>query len=82
MKTTILFTNCVHHSRSALLLVSFLVGCFLVLPTAEAVNPAPDAGYPGANTAEGQSALCSLTTGVHNTAPQTTAIQQVSLNKN
>jgi hypothetical protein len=67
MKTTILFTNCVHHSRSALLLVSLLVGCFVVLPTAEAVNPPPDGGYPGANTAEGQSALSSLTTGVHNT---------------
>ena len=68
MKTTIRFTNCVHHSRSALLLVSLLVGCFVVLPTAEAVLPAPDGGYPGANTAEGQSALSSLTTGVHNTA--------------
>ena len=68
MKTTILFTNCVHHSRSALLLVSLLIGCFVVLPTAEAVNPPPDGGYPGANTAEGQSALSSLTTGVHNTA--------------
>ena len=68
MKTTILATNCVRHSRSALLLVSLLVGFFLVLPTAEAVLPAPDGGYPGANTAEGQSALSSLTTGVHNTA--------------
>jgi trimeric autotransporter adhesin len=68
MKTTIRFTNCVHHSRSDLLLVSLLVGCFVVLPTAEAVLPAPDGGYPGANTAEGQSALSSLTTGVHNTA--------------
>jgi hypothetical protein len=65
MKTTILFTNCVHRSRFVLLLVSLLIGCFVVF---EAVLPAPDGGYPGANTAEGQSALSSLTTGVHNTA--------------
>ncbi len=68
MTMTILFTNCVHHSRTALLLISLLVGCFVVLPTAEAINPPPDSGYPGANTAEGQSALSSLTNGVHITA--------------
>jgi len=33
-----------------------------------AVNPPPDGGYPGNNTAEGQNALLSLTTGVNNTA--------------
>ncbi len=32
------------------------------------VVPVPDGGYPGANTAEGQDALFSLTTGVDNTA--------------
>jgi hypothetical protein len=37
-------------------------------PQAQAVVPAPDGGYPGANTAEGQSALLSLTTGSYNTA--------------
>jgi hypothetical protein len=35
---------------------------------AEAVSPPPDGGYPGGNTAEGYSALLSLTTGVYNTA--------------
>ena len=35
---------------------------------AQAVSPAPDGGYPGGNTAEGQSALQSLTNGVYNTA--------------
>ena len=30
--------------------------------------PAPDGGYPGGNTAEGQAALLSLTTGGFNTA--------------
>jgi Chaperone of endosialidase len=33
-----------------------------------AVSPPPDGGYPGFNTAEGQNALLSLTTGVANTA--------------
>ena len=35
---------------------------------AQAVSPAPDGGYPGGNTAEGQNALLSLTTGTYNTA--------------
>jgi len=34
----------------------------------QAVTPAPDGGYPGANTAEGQNTLLSLTTGTYNTA--------------
>jgi len=37
-------------------------------PTAPAVSPAPDGGYPGGNTAEGQAALLSLTAGGFNTA--------------
>src|SRR6266536_1133738 len=40
---------------------------FVLLPGAQAVVPAPDGGYPGFNTAEGQNALFSLTTGVWNT---------------
>jgi hypothetical protein len=34
----------------------------------KAVSPPPDGGYPGNNTAEGQNALLSLTTGVNDTA--------------
>jgi hypothetical protein len=49
----------------------FALGCFAfgaLLPRAQAVVPAPDGGYPGGNTAEGQAALLSLTTGFYNTA--------------
>ena len=38
------------------------------LPLARAVSPAPDGAYPGANTAECEDALFSLTTGRDNTA--------------
>ncbi len=37
-------------------------------PKAQAVVPPPDGGYPNLNTAEGQNALFSLTTGAANTA--------------
>jgi hypothetical protein len=37
-------------------------------PQAQAVVPPPDGGYPNFNTAEGQNALFSLTTGAANTA--------------
>jgi len=39
-----------------------------VTPNAPAVSPPPDGGYPGGNTAEGQNALLTLTTGGYNTA--------------
>jgi hypothetical protein len=45
-----------------------MVLCFGLLPQAQAVSPPPDGGYPGNNTAEGTSALFSLTSGVANTA--------------
>jgi hypothetical protein len=51
-------------------LIHILIGiaCFGLLPGAHAVSPPPDGGYLGGNTAEGQDALLSLTTGTHNTA--------------
>src|SRR6478609_6879031 len=42
--------------------------CIGPFPNAQAVSPAPDGGYPGGNTAEGQNALFSLTSGGFNTA--------------
>src|SRR6476620_9837664 len=49
-------------------LAAFSLACFALSPGAQAVNPPPDGGYSGNNTAEGQDALLSLTTGVNNTA--------------
>jgi hypothetical protein len=49
-------------------LIALALGCFARSPTARAVDPPPDGGYPGGNTAEGEDALFSLTTGVRNTA--------------
>jgi len=53
---------------SSLITVALL--CFGLLPRAQAVVPAPDGGYPGQNTAEGQNALLNLNVnnGTNNTA--------------
>jgi hypothetical protein len=48
--------------------ITFCWICGGFSPRVEAVNPPPDGGYPGGNTAEGQSALLNLTTGTYNTA--------------
>ena len=42
--------------------------CLTAPRSTQAVNPPPDGGYPGFNTAEGQNALFSRTTGIANAA--------------
>ena len=52
-------------------LSSLVLVCFALSQMAQAapdVNPPPDGGYPRGNTAEGSSALFSLTTGYYNNA--------------
>ena len=50
--------------------IFFALLCLALLPNAQAVNPPPDGGYPGFNTAEGQNALLNLDVngGLANTA--------------
>ncbi len=50
-----------------LLFVAFTLICFALSPRMQAVNPPPDGGYAGFNTAEGTDALFSNTTGTRNT---------------
>src|SRR5438309_10485532 len=54
--------------RLGFLLIGLALAWFALSPPAQAVTPAPDGGYPGFNTAEGDFALNSRTTGSSNTA--------------
>src|SRR5262245_24401723 len=60
MKTLITF--------SSSLLTGLALMAFVLAPRMHAVNPPPDGGYPGGNTAEGQGALFNLAGGTNNTA--------------
>ncbi len=54
--------------RGFLLVVLVLaLGWFALPPAARAVSPPPDGGYPASNTAEGEDALFSITTGAYDT---------------
>jgi len=61
-----------NQTQQARKLSAFVIATLLawvgLLPDTKAVSPAPDGGYPGGNTAEGQNALLSLTAGTYNTA--------------
>ena len=49
-------------------LITFALVCFALVQNTQAVLPPPDGGYPGGNTAEGQNALRSTTSGGYNAA--------------
>src|SRR5882757_3648855 len=49
------------------LLIPLILVCFAFAPQTRAVSPAPDGGYPGFNTAEGDQALFLLFGGLGNT---------------
>jgi hypothetical protein len=56
------------RSRFTLIPVALMLIAFVSAEQTQAVSPPPDGGYPGGNTAEGQAALFSLTSGTFNTA--------------
>ena len=68
--TTLHFKKSISGSplRLALLLTSLALAYSALPERVQAVSPAPDGNYPGGNTAEGQNALFSLTTGGYNAA--------------
>ena len=53
---------------SILMLIVLVLLGLVVAERVQAVNPPPDGGYVGGNTAEGQGALLNLTSGTFNTA--------------
>ena len=54
--------------RTHFIMTTIALGLFALPQRTQAVTPPPDGSYPGFNTAEGQNALFSLTTGQWNTA--------------
>jgi uncharacterized coiled-coil protein SlyX len=69
VKATTIEGDAISENRKTILITVLLVLAFLALAQmARGVVPPPDGGYPGGNTAEGQNALFSLTSGTFNTA--------------
>ena len=64
------------------LLVGLALACVVILSNVPAVIPPPDGRYPGANTAEGQSALFNLTSGTFNTAVGWLSLESVTTGSN
>src|SRR2546430_13047431 len=56
------------NRNSTFTTILLALGFLALSPMTRGVVPPPDGGYPGGNTAEGQSALLGRTTGLYNTA--------------
>ena len=80
--TTLSVTTSISRSplRLAFLLIPLALACFALSPAAQAQlpSPTPDGGYPGFNTAEGEDALFSLTTGFNNTGNGAFALTSIT----
>jgi hypothetical protein len=63
-----IFNQTQYARKLSAFVIATLLAWVGLSPNTEAVSPAPDGGYPGGNTAEGQNALLSLTAGTYNTA--------------
>ena len=67
-----IWSSLLRRERRSFLFVFFALALvsFTLSPSslAQLPTPAPDGGYPGANTAEGDNALLNLTSGIANTA--------------
>src|SRR6478672_4059023 len=63
--TNDIWSSLLHREKRSFLLVflALILVSFALPPTARAVTPPPDGGYPNQNTAEGDNALFSLTGG-------------------
>ncbi len=72
--------QCKTRATRFLIPIALAVACFALSPAPNAfgVVPAPDGGYPGFNTAEGQNALLHLTTGTANTAVGWVSLENVT----
>jgi hypothetical protein len=71
MKTLIISNSSllsIRRPRAAFILIALTLMGFVLAAKTQALNPPPDGGYPGGNTAEGQGALLNLTSGTFNTA--------------
>src|SRR5437870_4257175 len=71
VKTTRPITNSLNRlplrRGFGVVVLTLALACFALTPTAYTVDPPPDGGYPGQNTAEGDGALQNVTP---NTDPQ------------
>ena len=68
MKTLLRIRHSINFPPFPGVFVLVAFGGLALSPMAQGVNPAPDGGYPGNNTAEGDTALFSLASGLDNTA--------------
>src|SRR5437667_41959 len=77
MKTVIISNSSlltILRSQSAIILIALTLVAFVPAQKTQALNPPPDGGYPGDNTADGAFALVNNVTGNFNAADGTNAL--------